>query len=181
MLNSIKQFVFFLIAIFVITGTSYSQVSIHKESGKNTEPVGIILSDGVLYGKDYDQSMTIIEFEDLLKSANDYDDKVVLVKGNVSEVCQKMGCWMTMSGGSQEARVKTLHEFFLPKDIGGQEAVVIGTFKVTEISEEQARHYNDETKNPKVKSDEIKGPKKAYEIEAMGIKILNSKIDSKKN
>lgn len=181
MLNLIKQFVLFLFTIIVITGTSYSQVSIHKESGKNTEPTGVVLSDGVLYGKDYDQSMTVIEFEDLLKSANDYDDKVVLVKGNVSEVCQKMGCWMTITSGSDQARVKTLHEFFLPKDIAGQKAIVIGTFKVTEISEEQARHYNDETKNPKVKSEEIKGPQKVYELEAMGIKILNSETDSKKN
>ncbi len=180
MLGSMKIIALFIL-IFMST-ISYSQVEFKsKDSDKKDtdEPIGIKMSDGILYGKDYDQSMTIMEFNNLMNSIAENNGKVVLVTGSVSEVCQKMGCWMTMSDGTNTTRVKTLHEFFLPKDIAGRNAVVIGTFKVTEISEDQAKHYNDESKNPKIKTEDISGPQEAYEIEAIGIKILNPETDSK--
>lgn len=146
---------------------------------KKDEATGIKMDDGILYGKDYDQSMSVITFEELMKSAGQNNGKMVVVRGNVSEVCQAMGCWMTMSDGTNTVRVKTLHEFFLPKDVAGRGAVVAGTFNITEISEDDARHYNEESNNPK-KPEEISGPQKAFEIEAVGIKILNAESDSSK-
>ncbi|MCY7360650.1 MAG: DUF4920 domain-containing protein, partial [Ignavibacteria bacterium] len=89
--------------------------------------------------------------------------------------------WMTMSDGTTKARVKTGHEFLLPKDVAGRDAIVIGTFKITEISEDDARHYNEETKNPIVKTEDITGPQKVYEIDAIGIKILNPVFEGSKN
>ena len=71
-----------------------------------------------------------------------------------------MGCWMRLSDGTNTTRVKTNHDFFLPKDIAGQNAIVYGTFKVTEISEDDAKHYNEESKNPNVKTESISGPQK---------------------
>jgi hypothetical protein len=104
---------------------------------------------------------------------NDWNGKDVVVKGTVSEVCQEMGCWMTMSVDGKTTRIKTGHEFFLPKDVAGREAIVSGKFKIAEISEEDARHYNDESPNPTVKSEDIVGPQKALEIEASGIVIMD--------
>ena len=46
------------------------------------------------------------------------------------------------------------------EDAAGQNVIVIGTFKITEISEEDARHYAEETKNPAVKPEDIKGNQK---------------------
>ncbi len=78
-----------------------------------------------------------------------------------------------MTEGDNTVRIKTLHEFFLPKDIAGKNAVVSGTFKTTELTEEEARHYLEESKNPTMKPEDIKGPQKAYIIEATGITILD--------
>lgn len=180
MLRLIKRITIFVFAIFLVSSVSYSQddsqtLGNHEKS--TDEPVGIKMSDGTLYGKDYDPSMTMIEFAELISNPAENDGKMILVKGNVTEVCQAMGCWMTMSDGTNTARVKTGHNFLLPKDIAGSNAVVIGTFKVTEISEQDAKHYNDETKNPTVKTEDITGPQKAIEIEAIGIKILNPAED----
>lgn len=171
-MSILKKFSLLAVLLLIISSVSIAQEDKHKEHTSD-EPAGIKMSDGMLYGKDYDASMNTITYGDLMGSTDANNNKVVLVKGTVAEVCQAMGCWMTMTDGSIETRVTTGHEFFLPKDIAGKEAVVIGTFKVTEISESQARHYNEETKNPKVKTEDIVGPQKVYEIEAMGIKILN--------
>lgn len=183
MINILKKIFLFTIILLSVTSFSIAQEEKHgnHHESKSDDPVGIIMGDGTLYGKDYDPSMQVYEFSDLINSASDNNDKVVIVRGTVAEVCQAMGCWMTMTHDGKTARIKTDHEFFLPKDIAGQNAVVMGTFKVTEISESDARHYNDETKNPKVKTEEIIGPQKVYEIDAMGIKILSPAADPSKN
>lgn len=174
MKNLIKQFSLIVFTVFFISSVSYAQDEHHKSS--NMEPVGTATADGMLYGKDFDPGMTTITYGDLLKSADENNDKVILVKGTVAEVCQSMGCWMVMSDGSKSVRATTSHGFFLPKDIAGKEAVIYGKFKITEISEEDARHYNEESKNP-VSNESIVGPQKVMEIDAIGIKILNTSSD----
>lgn len=173
MLNPLKQFSLIAVTIFLISSAAIAQDH-HKPS--SMEPVGTSTADGMLYGKDYDPGMTTLTFGDLLNNVESNNDKVILVKGNVAEVCQAMGCWVVMSDGSKTVRATTSHEFFLPKDIAGKEAVIYGKFKIAEISEEDARHYNEESKNP-VSNESIVGPQKVYEIEAIGVKILNPVTD----
>ncbi len=185
MFKLIKNIFLSVLALLLLSTVSYSQHDeniklLEKDAKLLDEPAGILMPDGILYGKDYDAAMTVTEFSDLMNNPSGNNDKVMIVKGNVSEVCQKMGCWMIMSEGGKSVRIKTMHDFFLPKDIAGRNAIVIGKFKVAEISEDMARHYNDEAKNPTIKSEDIKGPQNVYEIEAMGIKILNPELDSNK-
>ncbi|MEO8663985.1 MAG: DUF4920 domain-containing protein [Ignavibacteria bacterium] len=185
MFNVIKKISIAAIALFLFSSISYSQHDenvkmLEKDAKMSDEPVGIKMADGILYGKDYDASMEVLEFSDLIKNASANNDKIVIVKGNVSEVCQAMGCWIVMSEGSNSVRVKTLDEFFVPKDVAGSKAVVVGKFKMTVITEDLAKHYNDESKNPLMKTDDIKGPQKVYEMDAMGIKILYPVTDTNK-
>lgn len=177
MINSAKKIFLMLTAVLLTSMAAFSQNDNMKQESmdmKSDAPAGIQMNDGMLYGKDYDPSMTIVQYSDFIKSPEASNGQTVLIKGTIAEVCQEMGCWMTMSDGTTTTRVKTGHEFFLPKDAAGQNVIVIGTFKITEISEEDARHYAEETKNSAVKPEDIKGNQKAYEIEAAGIKILNS-------
>ncbi|HAY34068.1 MAG TPA: DUF4920 domain-containing protein [Ignavibacteria bacterium] len=137
------------------------------------KPAGIKMEDGILYGKDYDPGMTVVEYSTLMSNPSEYAGKTVIVKGKVSDVCQKAGCWIILSDGTNNTRVTTLHTFVVPKDIAGSQAVVIGKFIENELSEEMAKHYNDESVNKKDES-EIKGSSKVFEIEADGIKVLNT-------
>lgn len=185
MFKLFKRTSLIVLAMVMISSLSYSQDDMkvdpssheHHEK-KSMEPSGVAVEDGMLYGKAYDGTLTIMSFSDLMSNPQDLDGKVVLVKGSVADVCQKMGCWMTISDGTNTVRVITQHEFLLPKDIAGREAVVAGQFNITELSEEAARHYNDESKNPAVKTEDIKGSQKGFEIQATGIKILNQVTDS---
>ena len=172
MFNKIKKITLGLLAVVLLSSAAYSQ---HDDPSSNAshEPKGVVMADGILYGKDFDPTMKVIEFSDIMKDTKANDGQTIVIRGKVADVCQKMGCWMTMSDGTQTARVLTSHEFLLPKDIAGREAIVIGQFNISEIDEDVAKHYNDESKNPEVKTENIKGKQKGYEIQAIGIKILN--------
>lgn len=163
MLKQITKIFLIIFTLTIITSLAKAQ----------DEPVGIVLKDGVLYGTEISPEVTAISVEELIKNQTDNNKKILVVNGDITEVCQEMGCWMVLSDGTNEVRVKTLHKFFLPKDIAGRKAVVMGKFKVTEIDEETARHYNEESKNKK----EIKGQQKAYEINATGVKLLKTEND----
>ncbi len=183
MINLLKKIALFSLALMLMSSVSNSQDDQsmnHGKKEKSMEPVGVQTQDGMLYGKDYDAEMQPMAYGELLQNAEKSNDKIVVVKGKVAEVCQAMGCWMTMTDGVTTTRATTSHNFFLPKDIAGQEAVIFGTFKVKEISEEEARHYNEESKNP-VDNESIVGPQKVYEIDAIGIKILNPVAESDQN
>ncbi len=64
--------------------------------------------------------------------------------GRITQVCQAKGCWVMLDAGGTGVRVKTGHEFFLPKDASGT-AIVYGELMPVELSAEQAEHYNAES------------------------------------
>ncbi|GAB3734547.1 DUF4920 domain-containing protein [Silanimonas algicola] len=64
--------------------------------------------------------------------------------GRITQVCQAKGCWVMLDAGGTGVRVKTGHEFFLPKDVSGT-AIVYGELMPVELSAEQAQHYNEES------------------------------------
>ena len=156
-------------ALMLSVSLSYAQDSDMKE-GTSDEPVGTAVEGGMLFGEEF-KSGEAITFAELIANKDDYKDKEVLVKGSVSDVCQKMGCWLVITGADNEARITTGHKFFVPKNSSGKEALVYGKFSVTELSEEDAKHYNEESSNPK---DNVEGSKESYEIVATGIIFMDN-------
>ena len=142
-----------------------------KHEGYKVEPKE--LADGTLYGGDIDATEQVLKISDIFANLEFYQNKKVVVEGTLSEVCQEMGCWTVLTDGTNDIRAMTLHKYFLPKDLqNGIKVVVEGEFETKEITEEQAKHFAEESKNPKVKAEDIKGPQKMYRIKASGIKVL---------
>lgn len=168
-MKKFKLFFFIASALLVMNTASYAQ---HDEEHKSEEPVGKQVEGGVIYGSEIKMGTEVITFEDLMRKSDEYNGKDVVVAGTVADVCQKMGCWLTMASDKGSVRVTTLHDFFVPKGSAGKDALIQGKFKVTEISEEKARHYNDESKTTTIKTEDIKGPQKVYEIEASGVQYM---------
>ena len=53
----------------------------------------------------------------VLANPDEYVGKTVRVTGKVSDVCQKMGCWMVITDADQHMRITTKdHKFFVAKD-----------------------------------------------------------------
>ncbi len=97
----------------------------------------------------------------------------VKVKGKVSSVCQKKGCWMIITDGDKEIKVVFKdYSFFVPKDIEEYEVIVEGPLFYETISVEQRKHYaKDAGKSPE-EIEKINEPLKIPMIEARGVIII---------
>ncbi len=140
-----------------------------KKDGEKVEAKE--LPDGTLYGADINADMKILSVADIYADTTSYSGKNVVLKGNMSEICRSGGCWTVLSDGTNSIRALTLHKFIMPKDmdITGKVAVVEGVFSIKEITEEQAKHFAEESgKDPST----VTGPQKMYRVVATGIKIL---------
>lgn len=160
----------YFIVLFIVFSAHYvlSQTdTMHSE--EKYEVKGIEMADGTLYGDDIDAALPVVKIADIYGDLDSYQNKVVVVEGDVTEVCQNMGCWTMISDGKNEIRAMTLHKFFLPKDLKNVKAIVQGEFEVKEITEEQAKHFAEESGKS---TENIKGPQKLYRIKSAGIKIL---------
>jgi hypothetical protein len=121
---------------------------------------------GNVFGQPITLTETISSGE-LLAEPSKYEGKTLLVKGEVVDVCQKMGCWMVITDGEHSIRVTTKgHGFFVRKDGTGSVALVQGTLRHIAPNPERTAHLEGESAKPKAM------PEKAgveYEIDADGI------------
>lgn len=87
--------------------------------------------------------------------------------GEVTEVCQKKGCFMILADGERFARV-TMHDyaFFVPKDSRGR-ATVYGTLTQRELSAERAQHYAADAGRP----DPMAQATREFAIDALSIRF----------
>ncbi len=82
------------------------------------------------------------EFQKVMTSPLSFASRPVLVRAEVIDVCKNKGCWMMVTDGAREARVR-FHEysFFVPKDCEGKTAWIEGVVVEQTVSVEDLRHY----------------------------------------
>lgn len=83
----------------------------------------------------------------LLKSPEAHEGKTVVVEGKVRKACEKKGCWMELATDEKGAGVRVTfkdYAFFVPLDSAGSDARVEGVVKVAQLSEDHAKHYENE-------------------------------------
>jgi len=88
-----------------------------------------------------------VKLAELLAKPQGHDGKTVRVEGQVRKACQKKGCWMELAEGAKGAGVRVTFKdygFFVPLDSAGSSARVEGVVKVSELSEDMAKHYEAE-------------------------------------
>jgi hypothetical protein len=170
-----KYIISILILLSTISFLSYSQ----QTKDFPTVPIpnldttaGIVSDNGVLYGTELDQINPNVLLTELFANPSQYENKIINIKGDIADVCQNMGCWSNITDGTITILVQTLHKFFLPKDASGGVSAD-GTFKLKEISEEHAKEMLKESKNPKMKEEDIKGPQKTFILEATSIRVYS--------
>jgi hypothetical protein len=78
---------------------------------------------------------------------------------------------MTFAAGSEQLRVTFLdYGFFVPMDIHGRQARMVGTFAVREVPVDEARHYLEDAGKME-EAAAITEPQKSYTFEATGVQI----------
>jgi Domain of unknown function (DUF4920) len=114
---------------------------------------------------------------DISAKPADYVGKTLQVKGKVTEVCEKMGCWMMLVDPATKASVKIKvkdGEIVFPKEAIGKIAVAEGKLTKIEMTKEQAieqaKHEAEENKK-KFDPSTITGPVTTYQLQGTGAVI----------
>lgn len=112
-----------------------TDVPVPAEAASAMETVGTAPSDG-----------EVLPVADALARAEALDGQTVRVEGDVAEVCQQAGCWLTFQNeAGVPFRVAVPRDdqgyvFTFPTDLAGVHAVIEGTLEVTETDVETRRH-----------------------------------------
>lgn len=108
----------------------------------------------------------------------DMDSLDVKVKGTVTAVCQKKGCWMNLTDEGFEDEIMVRFQdygFFMPKSIAKREVVAAGTIYRTVTSVEELRHYAQDAGKSKEEINAITEPKEEFLFMAGGVLLLPKK------
>jgi hypothetical protein len=113
----------------------------------------------------------------VLSNPDSYVDKTVRITGTVSDVCQKMGCWMVITDADQHMRITTKeHKFFVAKDGAGATCDLEGTVVKQEANPERTEHFKSEQSDgAPIPEAELAG-KATYEIVASAIRFDRSNM-----
>ena len=150
-----------------------------------------ILLSGVLFAQNEDAALgnkiTLTEktnISDILADPESYLDQVVLVEGEVLNVCPKMGCWMELKSDQpseeesvefDKIKVKVKDgDIIFPMEAVGQNALVEGKVYKIELTQEEAvgyfEHIAEET-GKEFDPATVTGPITLYQIKGMGAEI----------
>lgn len=141
-----------------------------SQSGQSHEELKPLITEeteaGLVYGGPWQSYDGVsIDVVTALKNPDNYLQDKHLYQGEITQVCQKMGCWMMLKTDEQFVRVDfNNHSFLIPKDSRGQ-AQVYGQLKTVEHSAEKLAHFKAEG------AGEI--PAKSYELVAYSVLLLN--------
>jgi hypothetical protein len=122
-------------------------------------------------GQEFQEKEPVL-VESIAKDATPYLGKTIQVKGKVSAVCQKKGCWLELTDDTTKTRIRVLmkdHSFGVPKDSSGKVVIAEGVLSAQEVSQAEAAHLAEEAGQPIPT-----GPVKELRLEATGVLLPNS-------
>jgi hypothetical protein len=127
-------------------------------------------------GDDYGAGLTLQEItplHEVVSRPELHVDRTLLVKGRIRDVCQKKGCWMVLTDGESQMRVRFAdYGFFVPKDSSGKDAYVEGRAAAEEVSEKEARHYEAEASDGD--PSKVHGPQRVVSFTATGVRLVSA-------
>ena len=113
------------------------------------------------------------KLEKKLKSSKKLEN--VAVKGKVTDVCDKKGCWLTVETDNNEKFFVKMKDyaFFVPTALKGKNVVLEGSAETKIISVDEQKHYAEDAKKSQAEIDAITKPQEEIRFVANGIKVVN--------
>jgi len=130
-------------------------------------------ADGTVYGKAISNE-GILSADKLSLELKSTDEKELKLEGKIDAVCQGSGCWVNLDIGEGEIVHVTFKDeaFTLPKDIGGQTAIIEGIAITEVVSIEMQKRMAEEEGLTQTEIDEITEPLTEYYFEAVGVTVI---------
>lgn len=153
-----------IVAAVALAGLGLSSVALADGAGKGKQS----------FGKPFTMNGAAMPIGDVLAKAASYEGKTVKVTGLVTQVCQAKGCWFEVAPAEKQkgVRIKSAdYSIFVPKDCAGRTATIEGTFKVTTLTEAQAKHLAEDAAKAGQKAPEVKGPVQEFQLAATAVEL----------
>jgi len=115
-----------------------------------------------------------VPYAKMLGMMDNVDSLAIKVSGEINSVCQKKGCWMTISDDNGEEMIVKFEDygFFMPKDASGQKAIIDG-YAFNEVTDVKTlKHYASDAGQPQEVIDAITEPQKELKFMAKGVIIF---------
>jgi len=97
----------------------------------------------------------------------------VKLEGEILEVCQGKGCWMTVSTGNGNSIRVTFKDygFFVPKDVAGKKTVFEGVAKMETVDVATLKHFAEDAGKSEEEIAAITEPETKLSFVATGVEI----------
>ena len=109
------------------------------------------------------------------------DEIETKIKGTVTSVCKKKGCWMNVqSEQGEEIFVKFKdYGFFMPLDCEGQEVIMRGKAYTEVTSVDELRHYAEDEGKSQEEIEKITEPISELKFMSDGVVLFAEKLEKK--
>ena len=124
------------------------------------------------YGKKI-KAEKAVSLDKVLKDYSKFENKNIVFKAEVRDVCSKKGCWMTLQGSNKTFRVK-FHDysFFVPMSLRSKSVWVEGEIKGKEVSIADTKHYLEDAGASKKEIAAVTKPSYEYRVVAKGVRVV---------
>lgn len=137
------------LSLVLVLGGCLSPTDTPKTAAVAAPEVAVETTDWDVFGNPFETS-TAVPVETVAASPDEYSDRPVRVVGTITEVCQGMGCWMTLQvPDGRNIRVVMPRDengnyvFTLDRTISGRKTVVEGTLSRSTLAEFEAPMHGD--------------------------------------
>ncbi|KLT71691.1 MULTISPECIES: DUF4920 domain-containing protein [Flavobacterium] len=168
-----KPLLYSVLLSLCLSSLCFSQEAVEKKA----PPAGNALV-GDYYGANVSKvsegkAISVEKLESGLKNTKKVEN--VAVKGLVTDVCEKRGCWLTIKtedGSPFFVKMKE-YAFFVPTSLKGKNVVLEGVAEKKITSVEELKHYAKDAKKAQSEIDAITAPKEEIRFLADGIRVVN--------
>lgn len=171
------RFVACLLVTLFVAGAAVAQKPTSRPV-KSAEGRKLGLAKPLVFEKDREvygaplKGLKHVPLSKVSKESKKWNGKKIQIRGNITGVCPKKGCWMMVKDGKDTVRVKfTDYSFFVPLDCTRQFATAEGTVTVRVETEAERRHYAEDAGASPEEIAKIKGDKTILSFVADAVQI----------
>ncbi|MBS1731272.1 MAG: DUF4920 domain-containing protein [Bacteroidetes bacterium] len=139
------------------------------------QPPNVPAESGAKFGADFisKDPLSMEQLFSTLQNAPEGKKMEVSVKGIVTEVCTREGCWLKIKSPNGNTLVKMKdHAFLVPLAIQGKEIIIHGTAEQKTTSVKMLQHYAEDAGKSTEEIQKITEPKTEINIDADGIVVI---------
>ncbi len=141
----------------------------------NAQPPKVPADAGSVFGQKTtaENAISVDQLFSMMQSKKENKEMNVKLKGVVTQVCEKEGCWIKVQSpdGSMMVKMKD-HKFVVPMVLNGKTIVIDGIADEKLTTVEQLRHFAEDAGKSKEEIAKIKNAKREITVQAKGILVL---------